>query len=1020
MYKEIFSHFDLGFVSDLDVDTTKVPTNALAKIQNFEINNPLFCLGHTPGFDDYISSPLPPYSGHRTVAAKMWNVEHPSQKNIVVLVRRSNNLLTQSEYLDWGFTGGNATFTPNNISVPTGGAYNHRGTRMVTGGLAGSGRRLLTSRPIGTVVAFSLFFKDTDDEPEIKIGDASGTSSLVYYESSPIVGWTRKVTVRTFVSTSDQRLLIELPANKTAYIYGAQLEILSSEGATIQNYGYTTLYPEPFYVFMYPRWNGNDWVEQWGELTESYVVTAGTITGASLPVNMSFPNGYVQGWQFATLDSSLNTANYRTIIDNNSTDIELISGGISSGKALLHRSPVLMEENPNNLTTVSITEALGKLYFTVGKHKRPYMVYFQDIPASFEQNYPAIQRFVLDYHTHFFPILRSENPLPASLFERFGMSYVLTSATTAAIAATGKLYFAILPDSPQEGEPHEAPSILRLGNHEVSFSLHTVTPESLATAITALAGFSATWSGNRTEGEVSITYGTAGEAGNSVVFFDQGGNLEAYIRLLPYDGTLEGGKDADGIAAGTYYVHLVITLDSGTKLYFRETSDNAKITLGVTASIKIAISIPQVGLIGRIQRIDAYIGEDTEDYISMLNQYTIHATSSGWSLGSHKLNFDIMISKLKTPSATTTLLQDMFRNPNLEVRARYDLIHYLRSRMFIAGVPEGDNYIRFSNIRGIVEELDLFPISESEQYGFIYTDPGNADAIRRLSETIDGNLLIMRGNQVAIYEVSTGREFQRRLFTVFNSIGIANQNAIVANTDFGSFWYDDKDVYWYSGGVAQPRRIAAGRVRNWLKQYKQYIPTSYCVRNPKLNEFWMFLQVIGVISEGLGGDYLILRYSPQFENFNILQMTLLADFALTSIEGETIIVNRTKLTKKRLLGTSDNLTQSIAQTHKVRIQDSTLQKQLDEFFIEADSQDEYRMVLYINDETTPRSGNQKTILSTLKRWVRSLRAFMGLSKFAIRIESLPTNPTVPTTRPQISEFGVRYTGRDRGYGSHSY
>lgn len=997
---KIFNEFSLGFISPLDVDTTKVPSEALADVRNFEINNPLLLLKGSPGFEipeEY--GELPPWSGSDTIGMRVWSVERPSPKDVLILVRKSKNILLHSEfYLGWEDNGG--VTKGDNVQFEVDNSVGRTGINIESGASSGYIEKGLDV-PDGTNIQFSMFTR-SNYTVTLRVIDSSGSDSISIPSSGNI--WVRNSVTRTVSSNASIR--VELDANNNVDIYGPQVEIKGDgDPEDMSEYGYTTNTPNPNYIWMFPRWDGSDWVNEWTEITEQRLAVSGNISNNVINAEFGVPDDYLKGWQLSVASEDISDLQEMTIVGNTSTNVTVISTSIGPLRGLYaSRSPVMSETNLNNIDDVRFTEALGRLYISFGKERRPFVLFYHNKPARFNGLYPSINSFILDYQTHFFPILRQDNLLSASNFERFGMEYSVDETTIGeAVAASGKLIISELPDPPP-GLYKPVPFNLRIGSNVLGFDLFTESPEDIATGVNALSLVSATHTGDRSGGTVEITAATAGADGNNILFSNEDGTWTDYVEFVPDSGTLEGGLDTDSVEPGDYYIHLVITLENGTKLLYREAEP--LVVLSTTKSLEITISLGQVGFLSRINRIEGYIG-DTEDYISMYKQFTLTSNSEDWDVDGVRLKAVVVLSKLKEPLETTTMLQDMFRNPNLEVRSRFDNLHYLGGRIFVSNIPENPNFVRFSNIRGITEEVDIFPFSESEGFGYIYTDPGASDEIRALGTSIDGNLMIFRGAETSIYEVSSGREFQRRFFVLFKGIGVAHQNALVEQTDFGSFWYDERGMYWYRGGISQPERIDVGRVSNYFKQFREYINDSFAVFNHRVNEYWIFVRK----SES---DYEIIRFSPLFNNFNIMSLDTDTPQQSASVtrSGDVLVSTRKKILEYNPHGNSKNLKTSIAHTHKIRIGTSRDDKQLDELFIEGNSPHNYTMQLFINDEVTTRHGNSKTILNTLRRWVRSIRAFSRVSKFSVRIES-----TDDDDRPEISEFGVIYTSRRDRYGS---
>jgi hypothetical protein len=501
----------------------------------------------------------------------------------------------------------------------------------------------------------------------------------------------------------------------------------------------------------------------------------------------------------------------------------------------------------------------------------------------------------------------------------------------------------------------------------------------------------------------------------------------------------------------------------------------------------------------RLTAIEVYIGDNTAlatDATGYYYSVKVYTSVAGWVENNSAYTLDYTL----TVAALDTVQPSLFLNlggrpPDCETRAKFNIQKYLLGRIFIANVAEGTAMIRFSNINGLTEELDVFAYT-SDGYGYILIEAGLGEQIKALGITIENDLLICKSRSTHVYQIQSGNATAKRLRQLFNGIGANSQRSLVS-TDVGNFWYDYNDIYWYQGGYSNPVRISEGKLRQWWRRLDQAnIDASFALYNRALNEFWIviddgislstYLESVDVwrsdtgiaVSSGstyipfnsalidayslfvtcynvvdgekvsvgfeapnalqlAGGftiitdenaivDYMavpivdssqivsnlkILRFSPEFTNWNIWRPAYNPVWLADKISGEFDILTASTIYKYG--GLSAKIA-PFALTHKVKLsgyretlitENSSIPKQLEEVFLDQDSSANITMEITIDNETYPRSGNSPKFLAAYPRKRASIRAGSSVNYITINLVADSTDSIL------IREFGTLHQTR---------
>ena len=247
--------------------------------------------------------------------------------------------------------------------------------------------------------------------------------------------------------------------------------------------------------------------------------------------------------------------------------------------------------------------------------------------------------------------------------------------------------------------------------------------------------------------------------------------------------------------------------------------------------------------------------------------------------------------------ATNNTIQDDFGRGYSTMEnniAKYGISEYINGRMYVAPVSDNNRYIRFSSIRGLVSEIDMFPFSESEGYGYVVLpEDFSTGEITGLVQTPTNDLLIFNDNSTCVYETSLGQSFSKKIKSWYKDIGCISQRIIVSESDYGIFWCDKNNIYWLKPGTWDPERIGSGRVAGLHRKYVDNNANDmFALWSSKDKEYWICYP----------NDEFILRYSPQFNNWNKIW---LIDDIVEGVDSDGVVY---------LLSTNSNIIHKVSDT----------------------------------------------------------------------------------------------------------
>lgn len=913
--KKIFNQFSKGFISTLDIDTLKVPPDALSDCLNVEINNPLLAISASKGYKTDLV--IPTYSGSENVAMRKWSVTNPSSKELTTLIRKSNNLLKYSEFFftpDWSFTAGGATMTPTYADAPK-----RKSTRFTS---CSNSTRLVQSviGIDGGIYTYSIYVKNASHTQfSMSIGFSAGS-----FFNTVGSGWERfEISTNSLVGTTADISIQFTGATGTEEfeIWGAQLEY---GVATASGYGYTVGYVEPYYFYLRPYFDGNpsvnDWVDDWLELNE---VNSGIITSVPDIVNYEWnPSNY-----------ALNYFTWWCL-----------------GKIGAQADGEIIYQSGSNYLTTSVGNSGGMIAND------------QFILSRFANH----QNIELSNST-----IRNEN---ITFVENNGIQTIGlgVNCTPLKISYINVALF-------DEYSPAQA----------IEFNGFNLTPENRYN------------SSNYESGSVAI------------VSVDNG---------------------SGSIPAGTYSYYYVLVV-SGQRFCIEKGTFT---TVGGTSNVTLTVDFTVAFFTYDCERVEIYINPtdgDTDEANAYLNySYDLRDNSAvtNFQTGTPPCSSTTFINSILIATSSTinsiatsqnSLTQNIQRGFDTASLASYDIKQYLRGRSYIAGVnnannafsPTSYNYVRFSSVANLVQETNVYPFKESASYGYVLTDNGNAEKVMGLGVTPQSDLLIFKEKSTLLYEIaSQSSALGKKLLNVFNGIGCSNWRGI-ASTDFGTFWYDQNDIYLYTGGVNVPKRISTGKVSKWWRSLIDSNGNHFSKSGNKasgfakfvksLNEYWIFIRTTD--SGGSYTDYLILRYSVEFENFNLLRMKDVIIGADESLSNELCLLTYTGNIIK--FGYTDNLLDaSYFTTHKVNISDDYDYKRLISSWCEKDTTNNLTLQIFLNDESSARTGNSVSFLSTKKN-----NSFMSRNGSVFRKISFKALHASAGIKFNVSEIGLEWKGEDR-------
>jgi hypothetical protein len=1032
-----FNRFNAGFISELDINGLQAPDGSCKDISNFEINAPNFALKESTGSD--VVYALPSYSGSRIVAHKNWSVTNPSARNLTTLITASSNLLLYSEDFDittaWTLTAGGATLTPNNQTSPQ---LIRKADRLTNIG-ASTKLEQLFNGVTGTQYSFSVYFKKTTAHTiRLSIVDNVGSSSTASADATG--NWVRLTHTRTCTGATGFLVRIEFPDSAgvdTCDLWGAQLEV----AAVASGYGYTFHYNLPYYILQRPYWNGVNWIDNWFDLTE---MRSGAISSSANGVftiaGIDGSSGYYDNWYALDNVLTVPTGYITSYLTGGVFNIVGKKIAVDGHFVIISRFP-FFDETPyfqqgliieKNITLIDVDNSL-KISF--GKTHRPLTLKYID--SNIFNVVGGEEILVPGSDIHLGTGWGIHPSIPATFFDKLltppsDDKYIMSvssdyveckfsaTANTPTIARYQYEAAEWLTDPfTIRADLYCGATLIHTGN-TVSSGLYTykmfteyLSPAEVA-AITAIGG--TPWSDLRVRFYSSGTYKIiycdltiAGYGSGSGSLNSKGFNLtySSHIgvqipsknnpvltaaTLVESEGvgfgasviTLTPGSSGT-LVAGDYKIYVVGVIDGNQRIpIFTDAA-----TVGATGSIAVAIPIVANGFDWRLTALEVYIGNgqetpgDTSAYYLYATVLMKDVVNGVLTTSTSDNNWTITVTVTAINSLQSTLLYNLGGCLDIiETRARYNVAAYLFGRMYIAQTQETENIIRYSNIRGLVSEIDKFAYSDAG-YGFF----DNGTMVVNIGGTIENDLLVIRENKVSLFENTSAK----RLRQSFNGIGGSNSRSLVLS-DYGNFWYDSNDIYWYQGGYALPTKISKDKLRHyWRSTLASYVATSFAIFNNKVNEYWIVIYN--------GTNWVILRYSPEHGNWNIRTPGFTPVWASKEVDGTTNVDSAGNI--YNFTGTTVTSNPYIV-THKRKMsEDSITPKQVEEAYIDDySSSNAITMAITIDNETSPRTGNSPVFIASKKSQRRTIRRGSSFNYATIKLSVNAGGLT------QISDFGL--------------
>jgi hypothetical protein len=913
----------------------------------------------------------------------------------------------------------------------------------------------------GNQYTYSVYFrKSTSNRIRISIVDNIGSNVSTSTDNTN--NWIRLSVTYTCTGNTGFLVRIDFPdstGSDTCNIYGAQLET----GSVASGYGYTMHYNLPYYILQRPYWNGTSWIDNWVELTE---MISGVVTdcanGLFVILGLDEDNGYYNNW-YAWDTTTASPLGYVTsytsggrfsIVGKNITTIGhtvIVSRFPFFAETPYYQQGLISEKN------ITFLEVGNDLKISFGNTHRPLTVKYINTTAfgaagSQQVLVPTSDITVGSFHTVMFP----GSPLYSVSFNqdwfeetnagtdycevKFGstvgtptvasykyglMDFSLYSGTVTfkvdIYCGTTLVHAGITRTLPSRAVYYEYTEYLTSteitaitglsGWSDLRYRFTAYTPSRDYTARfygswMYLSGFTAL-SGNIIRNNFILTYscfmGTQPPTLN-IPALPSATLLES--RGVGYDTSVITLTPSTGgtLVAGVYKIYVIGVMD-GNQRFPIWTSNT---TVSATGSIIVKIPIVVAGFDWRLISLEIYIGTGTATAGDTSVYYLCSTISIKDTIGSVLTTpvtdntWTITVTVTALDSTRSTLLFNLGGCLDIiETRARYNVAFYLLGRVFIAQTKETGNVIRYSNIRGLVGETDKFAYS-ALGYGFFTSDSSANQAVINIGRTIENDLLIIRENDVSLFEVQSGSSSAKRLRQLFTGIGSSNNRSLVIS-DYGNFWYDNNDVYWYQGGYTVPMKISKDKIRHyWRTTLAPYIATSFAIFNRQVNEYWIFIYN--------GTAWIVLRYSPEFGNWNIWTPNYTPVWLSEQMNGTVTIAQATNIYQYG--GTLITSAPYII-THKRKVsEDGINPKQVTEAYIsDYSSNNNITMAITIDNEASPRAGNSPVFISTKKSQRRAIRQGSSFNYATIKLSNNASGGT------QIKEFGlIASTRKDRTSG----
>ena len=1058
--KVSFRKFGEGFISEQDMNglmAPPIPTmynpypeGSCKDITNFEINAPAHALKESTGSD--VVYAIPPFLGSRIVAQKNWKVTEPSSQEITTLITASSNLLLYSEDFEvttvWTRTDGGATLTANSQVSPQ---LVRKADRLTNIGNTTKFEQLFNG-VYGHTYIFSLYFKkSTAHRIQLSIVDNTSSDTVTSTDSSGI--WTRLTVTHLCLGNTGFLVrinFIDSTGSDTCDIWGAQLET----GAVAAGYGYTFNYNLPYYICQRPYYNGVSFVDSWQELTEmrSGVVSAsgdGTFTitgldGVSGYYNnwyvwsnlLTIPTGYITqyttGGVFTIVGKKI--ANDGTfvviskfpfftetpyfqqglVVEKNITFLD-VNNSLKLSFGNTHR-PLTIEYANNTIFNTGQQILVPSSDITVGN--------FLPTPGGADYTlYDHINTLIPDFNRYI------SSPTAGDYCEiKFG------STINVPTLASYQYQVQLFPSTSVRVDLYCGGTLIHTGSQQdyttdnwINFVEYLSSAE--VANVTGIGssgwsnlrirvyvvnagfnGFYFSWCNLFISGFILGTNLSLTNNGFTITYSSHIGVQppSENVPVLPvatlsesegvgYGSSVISLAESDTIGTltllGQYKVYVVGLIDGNQRIPIWTGS----ITLtGITDAIDVIIPIVSTGFDWRLTALEIYIGlggntpGDTSAYFFYNTVLMKDLVGGILTTSTYDNNWTITVNILAMDSLQSTLLYNLGGClDTIETRARYNVAFYLLGRMFIAQTQETGNIIRYSNINGLVSEIDKFAYS-ALGYGFFTSDSSANQTINNIGRTIENDLLIVRENDISLFEVQSGNSSAKRLRQLFTGIGSSNGRSLVMS-DYGNFWYDDNDVYWYRGGYAVPEKVSNGKIRHyWRTTLAPYRAASFAIFNRQVNEYWIFIYN--------GTTWIALRYSPEFNNWNIWNPGYTPLWVSEQIDGTVTIAQALSINK---FGGTPSIAPYIV-THKRKVSpDAITAKQVEELYMsDYSSSNNITMALSIDNETSPRTGNSPVFVSTRKSQRRAIRAGSSMNFATLKISVPPAGST------QISEFGL--------------
>jgi hypothetical protein len=316
--------------------------------------------------------------------------------------------------------------------------------------------------------------------------------------------------------------------------------------------------------------------------------------------------------------------------------------------------------------------------------------------------------------------------------------------------------------------------------------------------------------------------------------------------------------------------------------------------------------------------------------------------------------------------------------PSFSVEANFKSVKYHKGRVYIIS-DDYPNYVRFTQFNtNAAENHDYFPFDESSGYGYFIPTSEISYSNSAIAETKDDNLMVFKKEAVYAYLIQQSNSLIKSIVQVFKSLGTISENTIDDTSDKGVFFLDYVNLYWYTGGIAEPKRMFDGKIAKWyLAQPTLYKDEALLKYNKQTDELWIWFY------------NKIIVYSFENDNFKVLcpyHTIHWMDFNKTDNYIEISANRKIQTWDYSLNRVYDHdgfaIIEPYLETHRVST-DLLANNKIDEMYAEFDVDANFQIALYLDRGSLLLQAH--TFLSTKKSCRGGVRGGTMVSRFGMKV-----------------------------------